>query len=201
LLGADEVYLWPEVVDSARARSASEAELVGLYPNRGAVPPGLWRSLLDGAHESVDVLVMAGLFLPDGFPELISALVHKADTGTRVRFALGDPNSAAVALRGREEGIGDDLAARARLSLCYLDQLRDSPGAEVRIHATTLYNSLYRFDNDVLINNHAYGAPAAQSPVLHLRRIAGAGLFDHYLAAFERVWQTTTEPVPRSVGG
>jgi len=43
-------------------------------------------------------------------------------------------------------------------------------------------------DGDMLVNTHAYGFPAAQSPVLHLRRLAGGSLFDHYQASFERVW-------------
>jgi hypothetical protein len=89
-----------------------------------------------------------------------------------------------------EEGIGDNLAARTRLTLTYLDGLRDAPGAELRLHRTTLYNSIYRFDGAMLVNTHAYGAPAAHSPVLHLRTTPDA-LFAHYAASFERVWATT----------
>jgi hypothetical protein len=40
-----------------------------------------------------------------------------------------------------------------------------------------------------LVNAHAYGAPAAQSPVLHLRQLPGGRLFEHYLASFDRVWE------------
>jgi hypothetical protein len=32
----------------------------------------------------------------------------------------------------------------------------------------------------MLVNAHVYGAPAAHSPVLHLRRLPGGRLFDHY---------------------
>jgi hypothetical protein len=59
----------------------------------------------------------------------------------------------------------------------------------LRLHDTTLYASLYRFDDDLLANTHAYGAPAAQSPTLHLHRLPGGRLFDHYLGSFDRVWQ------------
>jgi hypothetical protein len=45
-----------------RARTAAAAELVTLYPNRGAVPGALWRSVLDGAEDCIDVLVFSGLF-------------------------------------------------------------------------------------------------------------------------------------------
>ena len=41
----------------------------------------------------------------------------------------------------------------------------------------------------MLVNAHVYGAPAAHSPVLHLRRLPGGRLFDHYQASFERVWE------------
>jgi hypothetical protein len=74
----------------------------------------------------------------------------------------------------------------------YLQDAFSAPGVELRFHATTLYNSIYRFDDDMLVNIHVYGAPAAHSPVLHLRRLPGGQLFDHYQASFERVWEQAT---------
>jgi hypothetical protein len=157
----------------------------------------LWRSLLDSAANHIDVLVFSGLFLPDGYPEVAKLLAFKAEQGTKVRLALGDPDSEAVRQRGEEEQIGDGLAARVRLSLIYLREAVDAPGVELRFHATTLYNSIYRFDDDMLVNAHVYGAPAAHSPILHLRRLPGGRLFDHYQASFERVWQQAgTDSVP-----
>jgi hypothetical protein len=67
LLGTDEAYLWPEIADQKRTQAASTAELITLYPNRGVVPATLWRGLLDIAADRIDVLVFAGLFLPDGY--------------------------------------------------------------------------------------------------------------------------------------
>jgi hypothetical protein len=189
LLGTDEAYLWPEVADDRRAQAASAAELVALYPNRGAVTGALWRSLLDNAVDHIGVLVFSGLFLPDGYPEVAKLLASKAEQGTQVRLAFGDPDSEAVRRRGEEERIGDGMAARIRLSLIYLRDAIGAPGVELRFHATTLYNSIYRFDEDMVINAHVYGAPAAHSPVLHLRRLPGGRLFDHYQASFERVWE------------
>jgi hypothetical protein len=60
-------------------------------------------------------------------------------------------------------------------------------------------NSIYRFDSDMLVNAHAYGSPAAQSPVLHLRHLAGGWLFDHYRTSFERVW-TQASPAAALAG-
>jgi hypothetical protein len=197
LLGTDEAYLWPELADERRTQAASTSELVTLYPNRGAVPGALWRSLLEAASNRIDVLVYAGLFLPDGYPEIAKLLASKAEQATKVRLTLGDPDSDAVRRRGEEERIGDGLAARVRLGLLYLRDATAAPGVELRFHATTLYNSIYRFDDDMLVNAHAYGTPAAHSPVLHLRRLPGGQLFDHYQASFERVWeQASTDNVP-----
>jgi hypothetical protein len=137
------------------------------------VQKDLWMHLIDAAEERIDVLVYAGLFLPDGYPELAKVLVSKAEQGAAIRLALGDPDSDPVRLRGEEEHIGEGRAARVRLSLAYLDEAIGIPGVELRLHTTTLYNSIYRFDGDMLVNAHAYGSPAAQSPVLHLRHLPG----------------------------
>jgi transcriptional regulator with XRE-family HTH domain len=203
LLGTDETYLWPETVDDLRAKSASEAEFVHLYPHRGAVPPSLWETLLNRATDCIDVLIFSGLFLSDNHADLPDTLVTKARNGTKIRIAVGDPSSDAVVRRAEEEGIGDGLAARIKLSQRYLRPALEARGVELRIHTTTLYNSLYRFDEDILINTHVYGAPAAQNPVIHLRRVPGGRMFEHYLTSFERVWATaspTERPVIAGVG-
>lgn len=169
------------------------AEVVRIYRNRGEVPDETWRALLGGARVSVDILVIAGLFLPDGHADLVPVLRGKGAAGTKVRYALGDPVSRSVAIRGDEEGIGENLAARTRLTLTYLSGLKDAAGVDIRLHDTTLYNSIYRFDGEMLVNTHVYGAPAAHSPVLHLRQTPGGSLFEHYAASFERVWTATEE--------
>lgn len=46
----------------------------------------------------------------------------------------------------------------------------------------------------MLVNTHAAGSPASQSPVLHLRRVDGGHLFDHYLESFDWVWSTAEIP-------
>lgn len=104
----------------------------------------------------------------------------------RIRLVFGDPDSEATIARGREEEI--DLAARVRLSLQMVAPLLGVEGIEVRLHAATLYNSIFRSDDMMLTNTHVYGAPAAQSPVLHLQQIPGGRLFDHYARSYERVW-------------
>lgn len=186
LLGVGESYLWPALAADAKVRSASRAELVEFYPSRSAVPVDLWMRLVEDARESFDLLVFAGLFLPEHV-ELVPRLVRAARKGVRVRVLLGDPDCEAVALRGDEEGLGDGMAHRVRLSLRYFQEAGAS-GVDVRLHRTTLYASILRGDRTALVNTHVYGAPAAQSPVLHLQQVPGGRVFDHYIASFDRVW-------------
>lgn len=197
LVGIEETFLWPAVLDSDRARRHAD-ELVNLYPNRGAVPPQVWDSLVDCATAAVDALVFAGLFLTDGGPQLSEALRKRAHAGVKVRVLLGDPESDAVAIRGGEEGIGEGLAARIRISASYLRETAATDGVELRWHATTLYNSIFRFDDTMLVNAHAFGFPASQNPVLHLRRTPTGRLFDHYLQSFDTVWATAI-PQPEEI--
>ena len=111
-LDTDEAYLWPSLVDDPRTLSASQAEMVALYPHRGAVPADLWGRLLRQAVDSVDLLVYSGLFLLDSQPDFIPQLVTKTGQGMKARILLGDPESPAVDERGREEGIGAQMATR-----------------------------------------------------------------------------------------
>lgn len=186
-LGLDESILWPQLADG-RARAVVSSEVLQVYPDRGAVPPGSWDELLSSAREHVDILVYAGLFLSDGRADLPALLQRKAEEGLAIRLLLGDPESDAVARRGTEEQVGDALAARIRMSMTYMQPAFDVPGVELRLHGSTLYNSIFRFDDNLLVNMHVYGAVAAQSPVMHVRRIAGGRLFPHYMRSLERVW-------------
>jgi hypothetical protein len=199
VLELDESVLWPQLED-ARARAVVSSEVLRVYPYRGAVPGGAWYEYMASATEHVDVLVYAGLFLADGRADIAPLLQRKAKEGVPIRLLLGDPESEAVGRRGVEEGVGEGMKARIELSTSYLKPAFGTAGVEVRLHATTLYNSIFRFDDDVLVNTHAYGAVAAKSPVMHIRRIAGGRLFDHYMASFERVW-ATAEPLAEKRAG
>lgn len=189
-LRRDEEFLWPTAVSEARAQSASQAEFVAIHANRGSVPAGTWQTLLEGAEESIDLLAFAASFLHDTIPDFDELLARKAREGIRVRLLFGDPAGQAVRIRGEEEDIGDSLAGRCSLTWKYLRPCLDVQGIEARAHDTTLYSSIFRFDEDLFANTHAYGAPANHSPVLHLHRVAGGRLFPHFMNTFERVWGT-----------
>jgi hypothetical protein len=193
-----ESYLWPQALAPERASKVAQSEVVEVYPRRSAVPAELWERLLDQATDQVGILVYGGLFLHEQNPKFVPTLLKKAGAGTKVEIALGDPGSQQVAERGDEEGIGDSMAAKVRNVLPFYEQLRGIDGASVHFHRTTLYNSIYRFDDEILVNTHLYGVPAAHAPLLHLRRLSGGHLFDNYTASFQRVWSRSFSVWPDS---
>ncbi len=192
-VGSD--YLWPNAGPSRQLidAAAGVAEVVAVYPHRASVPVDLWQEVARSAVEHVDVLAYAALFLPEQDAHLVSSLKVKAAAGCQVRILLGDADSPLVRLRGEEEGIGDGMAARVRMALGHYKPLLQEEGVAVRQHGTTLYNSIFRFDDDMLVNTHAWGSNAYRSPVLHLRRVDGGSMFNTYATSFEAVWKTAVD--------
>lgn len=189
-LGEQERYLWPGAVSDSQAQKISQSEIVQVYPHRTAVPTPLWGRLLDHATTYVDILVHAGGLLTEQ-QNLVTTLRTKAGEGTRVRLLFGQRDSAAVIQRGLDEG-GDrtTLPAEVDDTLAHFEPLADVTGIEVRTHDTVLYNSIYRFDDVMLVNPHVYGKPAAHAPVMHLRRLSAGDLFTTYADSFDAVWDT-----------
>jgi hypothetical protein len=115
-------------------------------------------------------------------------LPHDLAAGAAVRICLGDPDSDAVRLRGREEGSGDGMGSRCRIAIDYARPVLDADPNAVRVSDATLYCSIFRFDDELLANTHFWGNPAAESPVFHLRSRRGGGIAANLLRSFERVW-------------
>lgn len=182
LLNLHEYDLWPHLAGVP----SIGPEVHATYPHRGSVPREVWHRLYDSAQHQIDILVYSGLFLAEDV-EMIRLLGEKARTGVAVRLLLGDPDSPHVSQRGDEEGIHDAMAAKIRNAIVLYRPLLTS-GVQIRLHPTVLYNSIYRADDEMLINQHVYGIAAAYAPVLHLRRHGDDDVFSTYLDSFERVW-------------
>jgi hypothetical protein len=187
-LKVDVTAIWEDGRTIESAADLSKAEIATVYPHRHTVPPGLWRELYGRAERNLDVLVYSGLFLSEDplFHDLVKA---KVEAGAQVRILLGDPECAAVRQRGIDEGhqIMDGKIRNALLH--YRALMRSHPDIGFRLHDSTLYNSIYRADDEMLVNPHAYGIGAFMAPVLHLRRLPGGGMFDTYANSIEHTWE------------
>jgi hypothetical protein len=188
-----ENYLWPEAVAPERKVEIAGSEVLKVYPHRNAIPTDLWDRLINDAAERVEVLVHAALFLVER-RTFVRNLADKAANGARVRLLFGDPASREVARRSDEEQLGKGtLGARIRNALAFYRPLLDVNGVEMRFHKTTLYNSIFRFDDEMIVNTHVYGFQGAHAPALHIRRLSAGDLFETYAESFETVW-TRSKP-------
>lgn len=189
LVSRHEFDLWPEL---AEGQVGTCPELRGTYPHRGAVPRDIWRAMFASAEREIGILVYSGLFLAEDV-ETQRMLAEKARAKVSVRILLGDPDGRTLADRGEEEGIGDAIAAKVRNAIVLYRPLLEFGHVEIRLHDTVLYNSIYRADDELLVNPHVFGAAAAYSPVLHLRQAAPDDLVRTYAASFDRVWAGARE--------
>jgi transcriptional regulator with XRE-family HTH domain len=186
LVGVDEADLWrgAGVPLAGRARPG---ELGVVYPHRWAIPRDVWTRFFSAAEQEIAILAYSALFLAED-EGILQILAARARNGVRVRIALGDPDSQHVSERGEEEGIGAAMPAKIRNALALYAPLREIENIEIRLHDAVLYNSIYRADGHLLVNQHAYGIPAAHSPVLELWRAGIGDMADAYLGSLERVW-------------
>jgi hypothetical protein len=186
LVSADEADLWPEAGGSLAARTRPE-ELGTVYAHRWAVPRETWARLFGSAEREIAILAYSALFLAED-TGILRILADKGHAGVTVRIALGDPDGPDVAQRGEEEGIGDAMGAKIRNALTLYRAIAAMENIEIRLHRTVLYNSIYRADEQLLVNQHSYGIPAAQAPVFCLHNTDGGEMADLYLSSFEHVW-------------
>jgi transcriptional regulator with XRE-family HTH domain len=186
LVGTDEADLWPDAGGPLTARVRPE-ELGAIYPHRWAVPRAVWTRFFASAEHEIGILAYSALFLAED-AGILRILGDKGRAGVSVRIALGVPDSAHVAERGEEEGIGEAMPAKIRNALTLFSPLHEVRNIEIRLHQAVLYNSIYRADDQFLVNQHAYGIPAAHAPLFALRIMADSDMASIYLEAFDRLW-------------
>ncbi|MFD9691195.1 hypothetical protein ACFWXO_36160, partial [Kitasatospora sp. NPDC059088] len=115
----------------------------------------------------------------------------RGGAGPPPRAGGAPPGGGGPPQRGEDEGIGPAMAGKIRNALANYAPLFGLPGVEFRLHSTTLYNSLYRADDDLLVNGHVYGVGAYLAPVMHLSQVPGGELFSTYAASIERIWESS----------
>ena len=194
-----KVHLWPGVgLGASGAHHTSE--IVAAFAHRADAPSQLWSGMLERARTNLDLLGYAMLFFPEQHPELARLLDDKCARGLRVRIALAGPDSEEVATRDRLEGLGGTLPGRIRTTVQHFEPILANPGVEVRYHEVPLYNALYRFDDQMLVTPYLYRLHGYQHPLLHLKRLGPAGIFESYAQQFEAIW-AESQPILTPSGG
>jgi hypothetical protein len=84
------------------------------------------------------------------------------------------------------------MPAKIRNALRLFGSLAEIGDVEIRLHQAVLYNLIYRADDDLLVNQHVYGAPAAHAPIFSLHATEGKSMATTYVDSFDRIWETAT---------
>jgi hypothetical protein len=192
-----ESDLWPTPPKGGSPREDSEVteEVIAVWAHRADSPKARWWAILTAAETSIDLLGYAMQFLPEDHSRLDRLLIDKASSGCRIRIALADPASPYVAERDDEEGLGGTFPDRIRTTIDHFKPLFGVEGIDLRFHQTRMYNSVFRGDDEMFVTPHLYGLKGYRAPLLHIRRLAEDGMFDGFVAHFERVW-AVSEPIP-----
>ena len=193
LVGVDEAELWPEAVGPLSARSRPD-ELAAVYPHRWAIPRDVWTRFFQSAEHEIGVLAYSALFLAED-AGLLDVIKDKALTayryGSRSATLIALAWRYAAAKRASATRWLQRCATRSRIS----GRLLKSDNVEIRLHNTVLYNSIYRADDQLFVNQHAYGLPASHSPVFCFRASNNGDMPTAYLSSFERVWDASDKQI------
>lgn len=201
-LGDDEEWLWPEAAAAGRRGADSDAgtEIVSAYAYRSDAPTSLWWGMISRSTRQIDLLGYTLYFLALQHPELIATLQQKCAEEVKIRACIGDPDGEHLAYRDREEDTPLTLGIRVQTTLSAWAPLLDCPGFSLRYQDVPLYNSVFRFDDEMLVTPHLYATPGGQAPLLHLRRLGPGGMFSRFASHFDSVWNVS-EPHAAEVDG
>jgi hypothetical protein len=188
LLHEHEEFLWPGVHREQADGLGGAAEIVAAFAHRSEANASRWWKLIMSAERQIDLLGYTLYFLPQQHPDLVDVLLEKCAKGCQVRIMIADPESEHVRLRDEEEGEPITLVARIRSSLRAFEPLLSCEGAELRFQDVPLYNSVFRFDDQMFVTPMLYATPGHLAPLLHVRRLGPNGLFSRFASHFEGIW-------------
>jgi len=192
VLGCTPHDLWPQQYppSSTTVPSADGARpfMPTVYSARTQMPISVWQQHFAAPQHSVDILVLAATFLFDTLDGFVDTLVEAARRGVGVRLLVGDPDGSSLTLRGEEEDIGEAVVARCRTTVELLAPRASTAGLQIRTHQTTLYSSIFRVDDRIIVNFHIYGSPGRSNPVMVFARSDEPRLWATFEQAFDRVW-------------
>ena len=167
LVGADEADLWPDAGGPLAARTRPE-ELGTVYPHRWAVPREVWVRLFGSAEREIAILAYSALFLAEDTRDPADSRREGrgrvSPCGWRSEIPTGRMSQNAAKKKASATPWPPRSATRSRCT----GRFARWQNIEIRLHRTVLYNSIYRADGQLLVNQHTYGIPAAQAPVFCL---------------------------------
>jgi transcriptional regulator with XRE-family HTH domain len=174
-----ERELWPEIAIEAPVEDP-QREIQGAWPHTNDYRAPDWRALMRDAVEQIDLLDYS-LIQIVGAAGVIDMLRTKGASGCEVRALIAASDSVWVASAAKqldqdeEDYVSrNELQREIELARGHLEPLIGQPGIEIRAFYAERYNTILRFDEQMLITLHLWGTSTPHAPMLHLRRRATA---------------------------
>ncbi|MFB9277635.1 DUF5919 domain-containing protein [Cohnella cellulosilytica] len=164
----------------------SKVGLVGIWSRRVSIDNEIWIKKIKDSSKRIDILGYAVHFLPEHY-EFNKLIEKKSEEGCQIRFLLGKPDGDYVKARNIEEKNEGSISQRIETTLARLKPLLEQGLIEIRLHDLPLYNSIYRFDSEMLVTPHLYGLRGASAPLINLKEVE-KGIFEIYEKHFEDIW-------------
>jgi hypothetical protein len=199
ILDRPEHQLWPETSIPA-VRDDARREILGAWAHANDLSAPDWRTMLRQATQSIELLgcSLVHVLTAGG---VIDTLAAKGQAGCEIRVLIAAADSiwvdgAAQQLGQDEEDYVGNTTLRREIELVrgHLESLLESSNFELHRFYTDRFNSILRFDEQMLVTLNLWGTPVVQAPMLHLRRGSDDGLFDQFAEQFEAIWQNASEP-------
>ncbi|WP_254666811.1 hypothetical protein [Streptomyces sp. WMMB 714] len=186
-LGVSSDMLWPRAMRST-VKTGADREIVSAYPYRNACPSTVWSTLIDRAEREITFAGYTNYFIWQEQPALAERLRRKCETGVRVRFLIGDPDSEVTRQREEVEAVPLTVRTRINITLDALEKMRPCEGLEARYSDKHIALSVFSFDNEALVTPHLSSLLGHESPMLHLRRLSEDGLYDRFSGHVTALW-------------
>lgn len=186
LLGLEEPDLWPQLPQPW------PHEVRAIYPHRDDIPRAFWEVLFESAEQEIDLLVAARPFLVQDSC-ILAILSDRTCAGVKIRICLPDSRASSRNAKAKKQELADrGLTEHIRDELLSLESIGDPGAVEVRLHRAFSTESIYRVDDECLVNQRLFGTPDNRTPVIHLHRADHADMFASYHASFVNTWMTAT---------
>jgi hypothetical protein len=161
---------------------ANRAGLAALWVSRSDVPLSTWIDRLRAAKREILIVASAMQFLSerDDFLRLID---QKSQDGCFVSILLQDPDSEHQRHRSEEEGDNGSIKSRVETTIGRLRNVLTGRHSELRFFDQVLYNSIFCFDDSMIVTPHIFGLAGASAPAF----IATSGsntLYEKYKLQF-----------------
>ncbi|MEW2630922.1 XRE family transcriptional regulator [Streptomyces sp. NPDC048389] len=151
-----------------------------------ACPSTVWNELVEPARSELSFTGYTNYFFWTPVPHFADTVRRRAGAGCRVRFLLGDPEGEVTCRREMVEDVALSVSTRSRITREHLDRLGPLDGLEARFsHPSDAVSHVslpvFRFDDNALVTPHRARLVGHDSPLLHLGRHVGNGMFDRFV--------------------